>query len=116
MSAGSPSSRSWCAWPYQFQQRSQFACCAMESVFHEVPCAAGYKTWDKNKLDGQVHSRFEAAGGLLMADLRNKALRKLVVKRMPDRIGKEQCPVKRRWAEVIHAQCVQVQGLCRISR
>jgi hypothetical protein len=96
---------------------SSFACAAMESVFHDVPFAAGYKTWDKNKLDGQVHSPFEAATGLMLADLGSKALRKLGVQRkaLID-TEKDQYPVTRLWAEAIHAQCPQVQGLCWTSR
>lgn len=96
---------------------SSFACAAMESVFHDVPFAAGYKTYDKRKLDGQVHSRFEAATGLLLADLGSKALRKLGVQRkaLID-TEKDQYPVTRLWAEAIHAQCPQAQGLCWISR
>lgn len=96
---------------------SSFACAAMESVFHDVPFSAGYKTWDKNKLDGQVHSRFDAAAGLLLADLGSKALRKLGVQRkaLID-TEKDQYPLTRLWAEAIHAQCPQVQGLCWTSR
>lgn len=96
---------------------SSFACAAMETVFHDVPFAAGYKTWDKNKLDGQVHSRFDAASGLLLADLGSKALRKLGVPRnaLID-TEKDQYPATRLWAEAIHAQCPGVQGLCWTSR
>lgn len=96
---------------------TSFACAAMESVFHDVPFAAGYKTYDKNKLDGQVHSRFDAASGLLLADLASLALRKLGVQRnaLID-TEKDQYPLTRLWAEAIHAQCPQVQGLCWISR
>ncbi|MFC5458445.1 RES family NAD+ phosphorylase [Massilia niabensis] len=96
---------------------SSFACAAMESVFHDVPFAAGYKTYDKAKLDGHVHSRFDTATDLLLADLGSKALRKLGVQRnaLID-TEKDQYPVTRLWAEAIHAQCPQVQGLCWISR
>ena len=96
---------------------SSFACAAMESVFHDVPFAAGYKTFDKNKLDGQVQSRFDAPAGLLLADLGSKALRKLGVQRnaLID-TEKDQYPVTRLWAEAIHAQCPEVQGLCWTSR
>ena len=96
---------------------ASFACAAMESVFHDVPFAPGYKTFDKNKLGGQLHSRFEAAHGLLLADLGSKALRKLGVQRnaLID-TEKDRYPVSRLWAEAIHAQCPQVQGLCWTSR
>lgn len=96
---------------------SSFACAAMESVFHDVPFAPGYKTYDKNKLDGQVHSRFDAPGDLLLADLGSKALRKLGVQRkaLID-TEKDQYPLTRQWAEAIHAQCPHLQGLCWTSR
>jgi hypothetical protein len=96
---------------------SSFACAAMESVFHDVPFAAGFKSYDKGKLAGQVHSQFDAAAGLLLADLGSKALRKLGVPRkaLID-TEKDQYPVTRLWAEAIHAQCPQVQGLCWTSR
>jgi hypothetical protein len=96
---------------------SSFACAAMESVFHDVPFAAGFKSYDKGKLAGQVHSQFDAAAGLLLADLGSKALRKLGVPRnaLVD-TEKDQYPVTRLWAEAIHAQCPQVQGLCWTSR
>jgi hypothetical protein len=96
---------------------SSFACAAMESVFHDVPFAAGFKSYDKGKLAGQVHSQFDAASGLVLADLGSKALRKLGVPRnaLID-TEKDQYPVTRLWAEAIHAQYPQVQGLCWTSR
>lgn len=96
---------------------SSFACAALESVFHDVPFAPGFKAWDKNKLDGQLHSRFEPASALLLADLGSKALRKLGVRRnaLID-TEKDQYPLTRLWAAAIHAQCPQVQGLCWTSR
>lgn len=96
---------------------SSFACAAMETVFHDVPFAPGFKAWDKNKLHGQMHSHFEPAGELLLADLGSKALRKLGVPRkaLID-TEKDQYPLTRLWAEAIHAQCPQVQGLCWTSR
>lgn len=96
---------------------SSFACAAMESVFHDVPFGAGFKTYDKNKLMGQGHSQFSAARDLLLADLGSKALRKLGVPRncLID-TEKDQYPVTRQWALAIHAGFPQVQGLCWISR
>jgi hypothetical protein len=96
---------------------SSFACAAMESVFHDIPFVAGFKAYDKSKLAGQVHSQFDAAADLLLADLGSKALRKLGVPRnaLID-TEKDQYPLTRLWAEAIHAQCPQVQGLCWTSR
>ena len=95
---------------------SSFACAAMESVFHDVPFAAGFKAYDKNKLGGHVHSQFSARQDLLLADLGSKALRKLGVQRncLID-TEKDQYPVTRQWAVAIHAGFPQVQGLCWIS-
>jgi hypothetical protein len=96
---------------------SSFACAAMESVFHDVPFAAGFKAYDKNKLEGHGHSQFTAAQGLVLAELGSRALRKLGVERkqLID-TEKDQYPVTRRWAVAIHAGFPQVQGLCWISR
>lgn len=96
---------------------SSFACAAMESVFHDVPFAAGFKAYDKNKLEGHGHSQFTAAQGLVLAELGSRALRKLGVERkqLID-TEKDQYPVARRWAVAIHAGFPQVQGLCWISR
>jgi len=96
---------------------SSFACAAMESVFHDVPFAPGYKFYDKRKLQGQLHSQCAAGADLLLADLGSRALRKLGVQRsqLID-TEKDQYPVTRLWAEAIHAGFPQVQGLCWTSR
>lgn len=96
---------------------TSFACAAMESVFHDVPFAAGFKAYDKGKLAGQGHSQFSATHDLLLADLGSKALRKLGVPRnaLID-TEKNQYPLTRQWAAAIHAQFPTVQGLCWISR
>lgn len=96
---------------------ASFACAAMESVFHDVPFAAGFKAYDKARLDGQVHSQFTASEDLQLADLGSRALRKLGVERkqLID-TEKDQYPLTRQWAVAIHAGLPQVQGLCWISR
>lgn len=53
----------------------------MEPVFHDVPFAAGLKTYDKVKLAGQVYSRVLPRHDLVLADLSVTALRKLGIKR-----------------------------------
>jgi len=94
-----------------------FACAAMESVFHDVPFTPGFKAYDKARLAGQLHARLQADASLVLADLGSKALRKLGIarKRLID-TEKDQYPATRRWAEAIHAQCPDVQGLCWTSR
>lgn len=96
---------------------SSFACAAMESVFHDVPFAAGFKAYDKNKLEGQGHSQCTSSQDLVLADLGSRALRKLGVERkqLID-TEKDQYPLTRQWAVAIHAAFAEVQGLCWISR
>ena len=94
-----------------------FECAAMETVFHDVPFAPGLKSYDKAKLNDQVHSQITPGDDLVLADLRSKALRKLGVQRkqLID-TEKDQYPVTRKWAEAIHAQRPDVQGVCWTSR
>ncbi len=94
-----------------------FECAAMETVFHDVPFAPGFKSYDKAKLENQVHSQLTPGADLVLADLRGKALRKLGVERkqLID-TEKDRYPATRGWANAIHTQCPNVQGLCWISR
>lgn len=96
---------------------ASFECAAMETVFHDVPFTPGFKAYDKARLDGQLHSQVVPAAALVLADLGSKALRKLGVerKRLID-TEKDQYPVTRLWAEAIHGECPDVQGLCWTSR
>ncbi len=94
-----------------------FDCAAMETVFHDVPFAAGLKTYDKRKLMGQVHSRLTPKRDIALVDLSGVALKRLGVKRT-DLIDteKDQYPRTRKWAEAIHAACPTAAGLCWVSR
>ncbi len=94
-----------------------FACAAMESVFHDVPFAAGAKIYDKHKLDGQLYSVLAPTVDLRLVDLSSIALRKLGVQRK-DLIDteKDRYPETRLWAEAIHSQDEKLQGLCWVSR
>lgn len=96
---------------------STFECAAMETVFHDVPFSSGYKAYDKSKLDEQVHSLVQINQDLVLADLGSKALRKLGVQRsqLID-TEKDQYPRTRKWAEAIHAESSEIQGLCWTSR
>lgn len=96
---------------------SSFDCAAMETVFHDVPFAAGLKTFDKRKLQGQLHSLLIPGVDLNLADLRNVPLRKLGVER--NRLidtEKDTYPQTRKWAMALHAQHAHIQGLCWTSR
>jgi hypothetical protein len=60
---------------------TSMACAAIETVFHDVPFAAGLKTHDRGKFEPQRYSVVEAQRDLILADLRNVPLRKLGVGR-----------------------------------
>lgn len=94
-----------------------FECAAMETVFHNVPYATGYKSVDKGDFEAQVYSTLVLTQDVTVADLGSIALRKLGISR-GDLIETEECfyPQTRLWAEAIHAQCPNLQGLSWISR
>ena len=94
-----------------------FECAAMETVFHDVPFEPGLKTVARRKLNKHLYSQLVPAADLQLADLSNTSLRKLGIPRV-DLIesDKDIYPQTRKWAEAIHAQCPQVQGLCWVSR
>jgi hypothetical protein len=92
-------------------------CALMETVFHDVPHAPGFKSFDKGKLAGQQHSTVEVTQELKLADLRSLALRKLGIsrKQLID-TEKDQYPATRKWAEAVHRQCLEAHGLSWVSR
>ena len=94
-----------------------FDAAAMESVLHDVSHAPGFKHYDKRKLEGQLHSEVKVKRELKLADLSSVALRKLGAQRkqLID-TEKDQYLATRRWAEAIHAQHPDIQGLSWISR
>ena len=93
------------------------ACALMETVFHDVPHTAGFKTFDKARLGGQMHSVLQIAQPLALVDLASVPLRKLgVTRRQLIDTEKDRYPATRQWAQAIHRQCPQAQGLCWISR
>lgn len=94
-----------------------FHCAAMETVFHDLPFTPGLKSMRKEKLRGHSYSQIIPAQDLTLADLSGPALRKIGIKRV-DLIDTEKRRYRftRKWAEAIHAQCADVQGLCWVSR
>ncbi len=92
-------------------------CALMETVFHDVPHTAGFKSFDKGKLVDHVHSTVQIEQQLQVVDLASVPLRKLGVtrKQLID-TEKDQYPATRKWAEAIHRQCPQAQGLSWVSR
>jgi len=94
-----------------------FDCAVVETVFHDVPFAPGFKSYDKRKLIGQTHSTLLPSRTLVLADLSNVALRKLGVPRAQLIDTEKDCyPLTRKWAEAIHAWAADIQGLCWTSR
>ena len=89
----------------------------METVFHDVPFAAGLKTFDKQKLIDQVYSQVTPRRDLNLVDLSTTALRKLGIRRneLID-TEKDKYPGTRKWAEAIHAACSDAEGLRWVSR
>ena len=92
-------------------------CALMETIFHDVSFAPTLKTYDKAKLEGQVHSTLEVSEDLTLIDLASVALRKLGItrKELID-TEKNHYPTTRQWAQKLHEQCVTAQGLTWISR
>lgn len=92
-------------------------CAMMETIFHDVPYAAGFKSYDKKKLLAQMHSMLQLNAPLTLVDLASVSLRKLGVtrKQLID-TEKDQYPATRLWAAAIYQQCPQAQGLCWVSR
>lgn len=96
---------------------SSIDCALMETVFHDVPFAPGFKSQDKAKLNNQQHSSLRLTAELQLVDLRSKALRKLGIRRQQlIDTEKSQYPLTRLWAQALHAQVPSVQGLCWTSR
>lgn len=94
-----------------------FTCAIMETAFHDVPFVAGPKTFNKLRLTEQVHSKLVPVTALVLADLRNLALRKLGVTRgLLIDSDPTDYPITRKWAEAIYSQAPTLQGLCWTSR
>jgi hypothetical protein len=94
-----------------------FDCAAMETVFHDVPIAAGFKTFDKQKLADHAYSQITPRRALNLIDLTGTALKKLGIQRsqLID-TEKDEYLNTRNWAEALHAACPNADGLCWVSR
>ena len=96
---------------------STFDCAAMETVFHDIPHAPGFKTFDKDKLSDKRASVVSPVRDLQLVDLSSKALRKLGISRL-QLIDSDAAdyPNTRPWAAALHAQCPKADGLVWVSR
>lgn len=89
----------------------------METVFHDVPYASGFKSIAKSKLINLVHSRVTINVDLNLVDLTAKPLRKLGIK--PEQIvtsEKIDYPFSRAVAKEIYIKNPEVQGIRWMSR
>lgn len=94
-----------------------FECAAMETVFHEVPFEPGLKSQQQSLMEGNLYSQLRVCDDLRLIDLSSKALRQLGVQRrhLID-TDSEDYPYTRQWAQIIHAQAPDIQGLQWVSR
>ncbi|WP_286914677.1 MULTISPECIES: RES family NAD+ phosphorylase [unclassified Pseudomonas] len=94
-----------------------FHCAAMETLFHDIPYAPGFKAVQQRRYAGNLHSQVVPGRDLQLVDLSSKALRLLGVPRsqLIDTEA-ERYPYTRQWAEAIHAFAPQAHGLRWISR
>lgn len=92
-------------------------CALMETVFHDVPYATGFKPLPLSILEEQVHSAIEVKQNLRLIDLGTVALHKLGIKRghLID-TTKALYPRTRRWAEAFYKAFPDAQGLRWTSR
>jgi hypothetical protein len=93
-------------------------CALMETVFHDVPFAAGPKNWSKaTHVAGNVYSRLALSRNLALIDLSAIPLRKLGISRK-DLIECDgsQYPKTRAWGLGSHDQNLGAEGLTWTSR
>ncbi|AXC13984.1 hypothetical protein ACPOL_4716 [Acidisarcina polymorpha] len=93
-------------------------CALMETVFHDVPFHAGFKTLSKvSHVDGQVSSAIRSPRHLRLIDLTSIALKKLGVRRC-DLIDTEaaEYPITRKWAARFYGDHSNADGLLWTSR
>lgn len=92
-------------------------CALLESVFHDVPYAAGFKPFARANLRQQVHSEIATLAPLLLVDLGTIALRRLGIPRnqLIDTESSEY-ELTQLWAAAFHARHASVQGLRWTSR
>lgn len=92
-------------------------CALMETVFHDVPYAPGFKPMLKLKFENKLHSEIIIEPPLKLIDLKSIALRKLGIERkyLIDSL-KAHYPESRQWALLLYDQNPDAQGLLWTSR
>ena len=93
-------------------------CALMETVFHDVPFAAGPKVWSKaSHVAGKVYSKLTLSRDLALIDLSAVPLHKLGIPRKElIECDGSQYPETRAWALALHDQCPDAEGLLWTSR
>lgn len=96
---------------------STLDCALMETMFHDVPFAAGFKPLSTKKMVRKVHTVFTPNVDFKLVDLGTIALRRLGVDRahLID-TTKWHYPETRKWAERFYVQFGDLQGLRWTSR
>lgn len=88
-----------------------FDCAAMESVFHDVSFKSGLKAHPKSIFKNQVYSVLECTRDLMLVDL-SLGLRKLgITASQLIHSEKNHYPQSQAWAEAIHQQFPEIDGL-----
>jgi hypothetical protein len=94
-----------------------FECALMETVFHDVPHIPGFKAYDKKNLESMRASIIGPNRELRLVNLSGKALRKLGIARtVLLESPASDYPRTRPWAEALHRQFHEADGLCWVSR
>lgn len=94
-----------------------FECAVMETFFHNVPFEPGLKPVPKKDAVNRVHSQLTCKTPLKLADLTSIGLRKIGVKKLfLIETDGDQYINTQKWAEAIHVQHTDVQGLFWTSR
>lgn len=93
-------------------------CALMETVFHDVPFAAGPKVWSKaSHVAGKVYSKLTLSRDLALIDLSAVPLHKLGIPRKElIECDGSQYPETRAWAMALHNQYPDAEGLLWTSR
>jgi len=94
-----------------------YECALMETVFHDVPLGSDGYTFDRTKLEDQVHSRIEILEPLRLVDLTSVGLR--LFKLRPRDVTETDAAdygVTQQWASALYEANPTVQGLYWTSR
>ena len=83
-----------------------------ETIFHDIPAEARRKTVPRTLVEGRAHGRLEVLRDLKLASLRGPDLTKWRISRDSlTMTSPKLCPETARWAEAIHHQFPEVEGL-----